>query len=61
MMSRALGCQVPIVAGVMPIVSYTQLARFSDACGAEIPRWIRRGSKALATIGYRFARSVWMW
>ncbi len=38
----ALGCTVPIVAGVMPIVSYTQLARFSDACGAEIPRWIRR-------------------
>lgn len=40
--ASALGCQVPIVAGVMPIVSYTQLARFSDACGAEIPRWIRR-------------------
>ena len=39
---RALGCNVPIVAGVMPIVSYTQLARFSDACGAEIPRWVRR-------------------
>lgn len=38
----ALGCTVPIVAGVMPIVSYTQLARFSDACGAEIPRWMRR-------------------
>ena len=39
---RARGCTVPIVAGVMPIVSFTQLARFSDACGAEIPRWIRR-------------------
>ena len=34
--------QCPIVAGVMPIVNYTQLARFSDACGAEIPRWIRQ-------------------
>jgi len=33
---------VPIVPGVMPISSFTKLARFSDACGAEIPRWIRR-------------------
>jgi methylenetetrahydrofolate reductase (NADPH) len=39
---RALGCPVPIVAGVMPIVNFTQLARFSDACGAEIPRWVRK-------------------
>ena len=31
---------IPIVAGVMPIVTCTQLVRFSDACGAEIPRWI---------------------
>ncbi len=35
-----LGVNVPIVAGVMPIVTCTQLLRFSDACGAEIPRWI---------------------
>jgi methylenetetrahydrofolate reductase (NADPH) len=40
--ARAIGVDIPIVAGVMPIASYTQLARFSDACGAEIPRWIRR-------------------
>ena len=39
---RALGIDVPIVPGVMPIFSYAKLARFSDACGAEIPRWIRR-------------------
>jgi len=39
--SRALGIDVPIVPGVMPIASASKLARFSDACGAEIPRWIR--------------------
>jgi methylenetetrahydrofolate reductase (NADPH) len=38
----ALGVRVPIVPGVMPIASAAKLARFSDACGAEIPRWIRR-------------------
>jgi methylenetetrahydrofolate reductase (NADPH) len=36
-----LGVDVPIVPGIMPITSSTQLLRFSDACGAEIPRWIR--------------------
>ena len=38
----ARGLDVPIVPGIMPISSFTRLARFSDACGAEIPRWIRR-------------------
>jgi len=38
----ARGMRVPIVPGIMPISSFTKLARFSDACGAEIPRWIRR-------------------
>ncbi len=39
--ARQLGADVPVVPGVMPIASSTQLLRFSDACGAEIPRWIR--------------------
>ena len=38
---RKAGLDIPVVPGVMPIVSSTQLMRFSDACGAEIPRWIR--------------------
>jgi len=38
---QALGVDVPIVPGIMPITSSAQLLRFSDACGAEIPRWIR--------------------
>jgi methylenetetrahydrofolate reductase (NADPH) len=38
---EALGVDIPVVPGIMPITNYTQLARFSDACGAEIPRWIR--------------------
>jgi methylenetetrahydrofolate reductase (NADPH) len=37
----AMGLNVPVVPGIMPITSSTQLMRFSDACGAEIPRWIR--------------------
>ena len=37
-----LGLDLPIVPGIMPITNYTQLARFSDACGAEIPRWMRK-------------------
>jgi methylenetetrahydrofolate reductase (NADPH) len=37
-----MGIDLPVVPGIMPITNFTQLARFSDACGAEIPRWVRR-------------------
>ena len=39
---EAMGVDIPIVPGIMPIGRFAQLARFSDACGAEIPRWIRK-------------------
>ncbi len=38
--ARALGITIPIVPGIMPIINVTQLSRFSEMCGAEIPRWI---------------------
>ncbi|MEO1751724.1 methylenetetrahydrofolate reductase [NAD(P)H] [Thiofaba sp. EF100] len=37
-----MGLDIPVIPGIMPITNYTQLARFSDACGAEIPRWLRK-------------------
>jgi len=56
--ARALGVEAPIVPGIMPITNYAKLARFSDACGAEIPRWIRKqleaygdDSEAIAAFG----------
>jgi len=40
--ARALGVDIPIVPGIMPIAGFTKLARFSDACGADLPRWMRK-------------------
>ena len=44
---RARGVDIPIIPGIMPIVSFFKLARFSDACGAELPRWMRRKFESL--------------
>ena len=43
---QKLGLNIPIVPGIMPITNFQQLARFSDACGAEIPRWLRKRLEA---------------
>jgi methylenetetrahydrofolate reductase (NADPH) len=40
--ARARGVDIPIVPGIMPIAGFSKLARFSDACGAELPRWMRK-------------------
>ena len=45
--ARALGVAVPIVPGIMPISNFAQLRRFSEQCGAEIPRWVDRRMRAL--------------
>jgi methylenetetrahydrofolate reductase (NADPH) len=46
--ARRAGVAIPIVPGIMPITNYAQLANFSDACGAEIPRWIKLRLERLA-------------
>jgi methylenetetrahydrofolate reductase (NADPH) len=40
--AQARGVSIPIIPGIMPIVGFSKLARFSDACGADIPRWMRK-------------------
>jgi methylenetetrahydrofolate reductase (NADPH) len=45
--ARQLGVTAPIVPGIMPITNAAQLLRFSDACGAEVPRWLRLRLQAL--------------
>jgi methylenetetrahydrofolate reductase (NADPH) len=44
---QARGVDIPIVPGIMPIASFSKLARFSDSCGAEIPRWMRKRFEGL--------------
>jgi len=44
--ARKAGIAIPIVPGIMPISNFTQLRRFSEACGAEIPRWIGKRMQA---------------
>jgi methylenetetrahydrofolate reductase (NADPH) len=44
---ESLGINLPIVPGIMPIGNFAQLARFSDRCGAEIPRWLRLKMQSL--------------
>ena len=45
--AQARGIDIPIVPGIMPIASFSKLARFSDSCGAEIPRWMRKRFEGL--------------
>lgn len=44
---QRLGVTIPIIPGIMPIASFSKLARFSDACGADLPRWMRRRFESL--------------
>jgi len=44
---RGRGVDIPIIPGIMPIASFSKLVRFSDTCGAEIPRWLRKRLEAL--------------
>ena len=45
---HAAGIAIPILPGIMPIANFAQLSRFSEACGAEIPRWLRARMDAYA-------------
>ncbi len=49
--ARKLGVQIPIIPGIMPISNFAQLKRFSEACGAEIPRWISKRMQAYGDDG----------
>lgn len=45
---RAMNISIDIIPGIMPLTNFTQITRFSDSCGAEIPRWIRQRLQKLA-------------
>jgi len=45
---RKRGCDIDIIPGIMPITNYSSLVRFSDVCGADIPRWMRRALETCA-------------
>jgi len=49
--ARAQGIDLPIVPGIMPIANFSQLRRFSEACGAQIPRWIDQRMRAFGDDG----------
>lgn len=62
---RRRGCDIPIVPGIMPITQVSNLIRFSDACGADIPRWLRKqleacgdDSKRIRSIGLEVVSSL---
>jgi len=57
---QKLGIEIPIVPGVMPIYNYTQLARFSNVCGAEIPRWLRLRLEDTVMILHHCVLWAWM-
>jgi len=45
--AQRAGVDIPIIPGIIPVDSFTKLVRFSDMCGAEIPRWLRKRLEAL--------------
>ena len=57
----ALGADIPVVPGIMPITNASGIMRFADSCGTEIPRWIRLRLQGFGDDTNRFAPLAWMW